>query len=110
MQKYCISILLDRCLFTVPFAIPVAVVLSQFIGVDGCGCPISRKMSLVIVDYFKFRNSAPSSASAADAEKFLSIWHRVNIAPLRCMGCLSCGFHPRKKVPAARILESLAYK
>ena len=93
-----------------PFAIPLAVALSQFIGVGGSGCPSSCKVSLMITDYFAFRNSAPSSASADDAATKLSIWHRVNIAPLRCMGCLSCGFHPRKKCPAARIFEFVADK
>ena len=42
--------------------------------------------------------------------KNLIIWHSLNIAPLRCMGCLSCGFYPRKKFPAARMLAYLADK
>ena len=90
-----------------PFAIPVTVALSQFIGVVGCGCPGSCKVSLMILDCFAFRNSAPIYASGADAATNLSIWHRVNIDPLRFMGCLSCGFHLRNKFPASRLLESL---
>ena len=82
MQKYCISILLNLCIFIVPFTIPVAVALSQCIGVGGCGCPSFRQVSLTILDSFAFRNIAPIYASAADAATFFSIWHKVNIAPL----------------------------
>ena len=110
MLKYCISILLNLCLFTVLFAMPVAVALSQWIGVGGCEYPSYRNVSLMILDYFLFRNSAPSSASASDATINLSIWHSVNITPLRCMGCLSCGLRPRKKCSAARILAYIADK
>ena len=62
----------------------------------------------MILASFAFRNSVQSSNSAANAVDNLSIWHRVNTSPLRCMGCLPCGFHPRKKCPASWILESLA--
>ena len=57
---------------------------------------------------FAFRNSSPSSASAADAATNFSIWQSMNIAPLKCMGCFYCGFHPRKKCPSAWLLASLA--
>ena len=90
-----------------PFAIPVAMSLLQCIGVGGYGYLSSLKVSLMILVSFSFRNIAPNYASADDAATNLSIWHRVNIAPLRCMGCLSCGFHPRKKCSTAWILESL---
>ena len=93
-----------------PFAIPLAVALSQFIGVGGSGCPSSCKVSPMILTSFAFRNSSPSSASAANSPTSLSIWNSVNIAPLRWMGCLSCGFYPRKKYPAARLLASHADK
>ena len=64
----------------------------------------------MILSYFAFRKSAPSSASADDAATNFSMCHRLSIASLRCMGCLSFGFHPRKKFPAARLLASLADK
>ena len=64
-------------------------------------------MVLVILASFEFRNIPPSSASAAYAATNLSIWHSVNIAPLGCIVCLSCGFHPRNKCPADRIISSL---
>ena len=89
---------------------PIAVALLQCIGVGGCGCPISCKVIIIILDSFAFRNSAPISASASDAAINLSIWHKVNIAPLICMGCLSCGFHRRNKCPAALLIASLADK
>ena len=76
---------------------PVAVALSQWMGVGGCGCPSSCNVSLIILDCFSFKNNAPRYTSAANSAEILSIWHSVNIAPFRWMGCLSCGFHPRKK-------------
>ena len=84
--------------------------LSQFIGVCGCGCPSSSKVIIMILGSFSFRDSAPSYESAADAAKILSIWHRENIAPLRCLGCLPCGFHLRNKCPSDRLLEYLVDK
>ena len=80
--------------------------LSQCIGVGGCGCPIYCKVSLMILSSFEFRNIAHISASTSDDTTNLSIWHRVNISPLRCMGCLSCGFRPRMKFPSDMLLES----
>ena len=110
IYKYCISILLGLCIFTVTFAIPVAVTLELFIVVVSCGCYSSYQVSLMVFSSFPFINSALSSASTDNAATNLSIWHRVNIAPLRFMGCLSCGFHPRKKCSTAWILESLSDK
>ena len=88
----------------------VAMVLLQWIGVGVCGCPSSCKLSLLILFYFAFRKGTPSSASDANAATNLSIWHGVNIYSLRCMGCLSCGFHLRKKLLADQILASLSDK
>ena len=51
----------------------VAVALLQWIGVGGCGCPSSYKLSLTMLDSFAFMNSAPSSSSAANAAKKVSI-------------------------------------
>ena len=56
-----------------------------------------------------FKNSAPNYASAGDAGNFCK-WHRVDIAPLRWMGCLSCGVHPRNKYLAARMRAPLSDK
>ena len=57
---------------------------------------------------FAFMTRAPSYASAAeDATNFMML-KRVYIAPFRRMGALSCGIHPRKKCPDARLLASLS--
>ena len=48
------------------FKIPTHVLLSVCIGVGGCGCPISCKISLIILACWALRNSVPKSASAAD--------------------------------------------
>ena len=50
----------------------------------------------------------PNSTPADDAATNLSIWHRVDIAPLRWMECLSCIVHKKKKCPATRQHISLA--
>ena len=57
-----------------------------------------------------FKNSASNYFSAVGAAKKFSIWHRVNIAPLRWMGCLSCGVHPRNKFPDDRLFTYIADK
>ena len=88
----------------------VAVALLQLIDVGGCRCPSSCNVSLMILSSFAFKNSAPSSASAAYAATNLSIRHSVDIAPFMWMGCLYRGFHTRKKCPAARLRASLADK
>ena len=86
---------------------PVAVTLLQWICVGSCMCPSYRNVSIMILVYFAFKNSAPSYASSTNAATNLSIWNSANIAPFRWMGCLYCGFHPRKKFPAARLCASL---
>ena len=100
--------LCDRCRFTVLFAMPAAVVLSQCMGVGGCGWPSSSSVSLIIFASFAFKNIAPNSASAADAATNLRIVQSVRIGPFRRMGRLSSGSQPRKKWPAARLLASFA--
>ena len=65
-------------------------------------------MSLVFLVSFTFSNSAPSSSSAVSAATNLSILHKVNISPLRFVECFSCGFYPRNKCPADRLLAYLA--
>ena len=65
---------------------PVALDLSQWIGVEGWGFPSSRNVSLTIFASFAFKNSATNYSSAADAATNFSIVQRVKIAPLRWMG------------------------
>ena len=68
----------------------------------------SHNVSLIIFVSFSFKNNVPNSASAANAATHFSIWHMVKIAPLRWMGCLSCGVHQMKKCLADRLSESIA--
>ena len=102
-QTNLISIDLHRCRFTVLFAMPTAVELSQCIGVGGWGCPISSSVSQKIVACLQLRNNAPSSASAADATTNRKIAHNVKNAPFNLMGFVGSAFHPMKKCPHALI-------
>ena len=95
----------DLCLLTVLFAMLAAVALLQCMGVSGCGWPSSSSVSLIIFASFAFKNIAPNSASATDAATNLRIVQTVRIGPFRQMGRLSSGCQPRKKWPAARLLE-----
>ena len=62
---------------TVSFAMPTAVELSQWMGVGGCGCPISASVRHKTRPYFMFKNNAPNSASAADDATNLRTVHIV---------------------------------
>ena len=46
---------------------PTVVLLSQWMGVGGCGCPSSCRVSLNILPSLMFKNNAPNSVSDADA-------------------------------------------
>ena len=80
----------DCCLFTVLLAIPVAVLLSQWIGVLGWACLSSMRISCIILASLQLMNRAASSASAADATTHLRMPQKVKMDPLIWMG--SCGF------------------
>jgi len=54
-QKNLISIDLEHCSFTVLFAMPTMVELSQFTGVGGCMWPISSRVSQNIVACLQFK-------------------------------------------------------
>ena len=62
----------------------------------------------MLLAYFAFKNSAPSYASTDDAATYFSIRHSINTSPFRWIGCLSCGVHPSKKFPGARLHASLS--
>ena len=59
-----------------------AVELSVWIGVCGCGCPISSSVFCMDTTIFALMNSAPSSASAADDITAFIICEMFNTAPL----------------------------
>ncbi len=48
----------------------MAVALSMWIGVGGCGCPISCKMRGMTYASWVLMNNVPSSASAANALQY----------------------------------------
>ena len=73
------------------------VVLSTCIGVGGCVCPSSLRIRRMTLASCALRNSAPSSASAADAATSLRIVQVMWIAPLMMIGAASRGMLPRKK-------------
>jgi hypothetical protein len=92
-----ISIALDRCHLIVLLSIPPVVVLSTCMGVGGCGCPSSSRTRHSTLASCVLRNSAPSSASAADAATSLRMVQVIWIAPLIMIGLSSCGILPKKK-------------
>ena len=69
--------LLEMLLVTTPFA----VVLSVFIGVGGCVCPIYSIYWRDGMSFLQFMKSAFSSASAADDMTALIILAKVNTSP-----------------------------
>ena len=89
---------------------PTAVVLSMCTGVAGCGWPNSCNVSRSIFACCALRNSAPNSASAADATTSFRMEHVMCIFPFRRIGCLFLGRLPRKKYPPARLLAFPADK
>jgi len=109
-QKNRISIDRERCFLTELLAMPTAVELSQCTSVGGCGCPISSSVSLKIVACLQLRNSAPNSASAADATTNRKIAHSVKNAPFNLMGFVGSAFHPMKKCPHALLCAFAADK
>jgi hypothetical protein len=96
-QKNLISIALARCRFTVLFANPIAVALSQCTGVFGWMCPKFSNVSLNMIPSWQFRKSAPSSASAADATTNRIIVVLTTNAPFNLIGLSFFGTHPMKK-------------
>ena len=76
---------------------PRAFVLSIFIGVGNCVCPISYRAWHAGMYYFQLMKSAPSSASAADDMTALMILAIVNTATL--LGGNSVLFDMKKYPP-----------
>ena len=103
-QKNLISMDRERCFLIVSFEIPVAVMLSQCMGVAGCGWPISCKVIRIILPSLQLRNNAPNSASAADATTNLRITHMIQSAPLSTIGLVGLDLLPRKNCPYTRLI------
>ena len=85
------------------FAIPLAVLLSQCMGVAGCLWPSSDRMRRMILPSRALRNRAPSPAYAADVTTIFSIPQLTKMAPLIKIGCPALGMSPRKKYPPMRL-------
>ena len=96
VQKYRIFIAHNLWRLTVLFAMPTAVGLSQCAGIFGCLCPRSSRVSLKIIHSWQFRNSAPSSALAADGTTNCGIEHNVWNTLFSLMGFPSIGNKPMK--------------
>ena len=82
--------------------IPVAVLLSVFMGVAGCGCPISMMPCRSGTVSLAFINNAATSASNALAKTALIILASTWMGPLNRVLSL----FPRKKKPPARLQAS----
>ena len=94
------SIALDFILFSVPFTMLFASVLSVSMAICGCGWPISVRVVFMDVAFWECSNNPPNSASISDAMTFLIILHST------CTGPFSYGvdfigmldFGPRKNI------------
>jgi len=95
------SIALDRCCFVVSLAMPQAVVLSTWMGVGGCGHPMSVNVCRIAVASLQLTKRDPNSASVADDIACFKILQSVCIAPFNFVGLLGLGASPRKKCPPA---------
>ena len=67
--------------------IPTIQVLSICIDVGGCGCPNSSSVMHMVLASFAIKNSAPSSASAAEAATNFNILHKEWIVPFNLIDC-----------------------
>ena len=92
----------ERCCLMVPLAIPSAVELSTWMGVGGCGCPISSRIVRSVTASFMFLNSAPTSASTAEETTTSMVEERLRMGPLNNSGAVVVSL-PRKKWPPARL-------
>ncbi len=101
----------DLCRLMVLFAMRMAIALSQWTGIFGCGWSRSLRVSLKIIPSWQLRNNAPSLASAADITTNRKIKHSVWKAPLSLMGFSSTGKDSMKKWPHAllRVFSLLKY-
>ena len=87
-----------------------AAVLSVATGVGGYGWTISDRAVHVDIDFWKFSNNSPNSASVAEATTFLMILHSACNGPfpgeIAIIGVLLMYFGPRKKYPPALMRAS----
>jgi hypothetical protein len=107
------SMALDRRCLTVLLAMPVAHALLVWMGVAACGWPIYSSAIRRGAQSRAFWNTAPSSASVADAMMFRIMELMVWMEPLYGGGVAvglgvadgSGGLELRKKLPPAWLLD-----
>ena len=87
---------------------PLAVLLSVYIGVAGCGCPNSSHVTLSGNNCLAFIYKAPISASAADDITPFIIFAIIDIGPL--IICLLLISFPKYVYQAARERAPVATK
>ena len=98
----------ENCFLIVSFAIPAAVMLSQCMGVESCGWPISCKVNRLNLPSLQLRNNAPNSASAADATTNLRILHMIYSVPFITIGLVGSELLPRRNFPTTRFLARVS--
>ena len=76
------SIAFDFLCLTFPFAVPVVLELSFWVGVASCGWPILASVILIMTPSFEFWKSPPASDLVADDITLRMILLMVFIAPL----------------------------
>ena len=84
--------------FTLSFAVPTAVLLSQWTGVDGCTFPLSSKIRRKSLPSFKFKKRPPNSVSAAGHTTILIFLWRQTCFRLPLCFLLSLGCTWRKNI------------
>ena len=84
-------------------AIPAAFMLSQCIGVGGCVCYISFSFNLIILPSLQLMNSAPSSASAANATTNFNTPHITNSDPFNFIVRFGTDLLPKKNNSATQL-------
>ena len=82
------SIALERWILMLSLAIPHAVELSTWMGVGGCGYPISSRVVRSMAASFMLVKSPAVSASAADETTTLMTPVGVRMGPLMNVGLL----------------------
>ena len=98
----------DIFCFSVPLMMLFASVLYVATDVGGCWSPISARAVRMDVNFWKFSDNPPNSASVDDAITLLIILQYTCTGPfsggIDCIGVLDFG--PRKKYPPDLILAS----
>ena len=80
--------------------------LSQWIGVGECGCPISLSTNLRMFVSLLFRNNAPALSSTADATATLMILYMVKTIAIQTNWPSFLGYSPLKIVSPTNSIQT----